>query len=43
MNFGIVYLCRGVDINQQDIIDFSVTLEKNLLTLDTSNKYKIYK
>jgi hypothetical protein len=42
MNFGIVYLCRGVDINQQDIIDFSVALEKNLLKLETSHRYKVY-
>jgi hypothetical protein len=42
MNFGIVYLCRGIDIDQQDIIDFSVSLEKNLLALDTNCRYKIY-
>ena len=42
MNFSIVYLCRGIDIDQQNIIDFSVSLEKNLLALDTNCRYKIY-
>jgi hypothetical protein len=42
MNFGIVYLCRGIDIDHQDIIDFSVSLEKNLLALEPNYRYKIY-
>ena len=42
MNFAIVYLCRGIDIEHKDFIDFSVALEKNLLTLDINCRYKIY-